>query len=556
MAILPAAILEKMRPKEFFDSDKNEYFKFLEQMLVQMQDQTGVSEGVVEGVPSTVGIIDPLVMQFINQGTSFTGATYISTAVDRTNEGSEIISVTADCTITLRSDPDDGELVYISSQESEVSIASSIPIVGVADSIGLTHSSVVYRYHESSSQWIQLSLSKRPDRILKQVYSAADFDSPARDDVTYVVNGAIDMGSTSIVVGTGGLSIKGSAFKVSSLSSSEDSYTLLSGAAAGDIEMSDLSFTASGASSKVFGITDHDGNSAIDITKVNFNGCTSLGYIDGYRQLFGSILGVFGCGDGIEFIGSWAGGAKLTDLIVRGSGVDFYLFRAGAGLTFGSRVFTDTNIDCPLGVTSGVSDLSPSNFTGDNQLQMTGAQVTRAGFIDASDAFYFPNINESDSESYWRGNVGIKNTIIGGYWQLSTESATTINTAGVFEKLVGTTIYSSLQHFTQTADNSLIYDSSVEREVDVTAVVEIQDVAGNDVALKLRVWDDSDGSYVDYASITKTIVNLPGAGGFASYTLIDRVTVNQDDRIELWVANESDTTNVTMRLGSICRVKE
>ena len=557
-SVLPSALLEKMRPDAFNSPQYADYFKNLEQVLIQIQDQTGSTTGIASNIPDVVGVLSPLSAQALNaeEGDSFTNAEFIEVGADRTTQGNEIIDATANITVTLRGGPEDGEIVHINADNSRVVIDSPINIISITDQIGVSDSSACYRYHEKSNQWIQTSISKKQDKFVKQVYSASDFDNPARSDVAYVINGAIDLGSTQINYGSGGLTIKGSAFNTSFLVSNTDNYTMFNGTAGGNIDFKDVTFTTSGANSKVFGLADSAGNSALDLTRVNFVGCTSLGYIDAYRQLFVAVCALISCDDGLEFRGTWSGGARITDTIALFSGDNFKFFGAGSGLTFGSRFFTNANIQLPAAATSSVSDFSPSNFTQSNQFQMTGAQVTRGGVIDNDDPNYFPNISETDSECLWLGNTGINNTDIGGFWRVTTEIGTVIADTAVLYKLAGTTTYSNLDHFTQTTDNAFVFDSSIQTSVDLFASFELEGNNGDEIKVVVRVWDESAAAYVDFSEIIKPIVNYTDPSDRAIFTIVDRVKVSQNDRIELWVQNLTATNDVTLLNGAVCRIKE
>lgn len=554
-ANIPAAMLEKMRPAEFNSRGRFEYFRLLEQMLIQIQDQVGTSQGEVSGVPSVVGVLPPI--SAIN-GDSLD---FVSVSSNYQTYTSEIVECTASLSVTLNPEPDDGEQVYIycTSSDVEVLITSGIPVLGPSTTIGKVGMFTAYEYHLESNRWIQKTLSSKAARGIKIVYSADDFDTPVRSDVTYFVDGVVDLGSKQLIVGAGGLSIDGLGFGRSFLTSSANSYSMIESdsGGSGDIELRRISLTASGTGAKVLDVTDHDNNSAIDILSCNFISCTSIGSIDGYRQFFADVIAAFSCGDGIEFVGTWAGGAKLTNALVRGAGSNFIMFKAGTGLTFGSRFFTDLNIDLPNGTTSSISDFSPSNFAGSNQFQMNSARVTRNGASNVDDAFYFPNISHADSVSYWRSNSGIKNTRIGGIWVTSSETATTVSAASTYYKLAGTTTYSNMIHMSNTTDNAFVFDSDEQTQLDVFSSLDIIGTAGDEVSLKIRVWDDSSSSYVDYIEVTKPIVNYPASGSDrAVYTLVDEVILDENDRVEIWVANLTAARNVTMSNGSLCRVRE
>ena len=114
------------------------------------------------------------------------------------------------------------------------------------------------------------------------VTSRADFVAPLRSDVLYMIDGTIDMRDTQIFVPEGGISIAGlnGSRDVSQLVSTEDDYIMFvspDGGYSGDVVFESLTIQVTGAGSKVFDL-DNDGNgNALDLSKINFVSCTSLG---------------------------------------------------------------------------------------------------------------------------------------------------------------------------------------------------------------------------------------------------------------------------------------
>lgn len=545
---IPSAILDKMRPSDFAREPYLSYFRLLEQVLVQVQEQAGVVAGELSGQSSLAGISPALLAQRDSVG-------YVAASSNIETKHSVIVNCMADLSVTLNPQPDDGETVYIYNNNNDVDVVSTLPTIGPDGCMGGVSMMSAFRYNLDASAWISLSLSARHIRSEKVVYTASDFDIPARSDVTYVIDGVIDMGSQSIVVGAGGLSIRGVGFGTSLLTSSENNYTLFTSdfGGSGDIELRFFGMSLSGSNSSYFGVTDSSGLSAVEAGSINFSGGASLGYIDGYRQLFCEAVGIFGLSDGLEFRSAWSGGAKFTNLIVRSFGSSGTLFKAGSGLVFNSRFYCDGNIDLPAG-TSSVADFAPSNFAADDLLQMADSQITRAGAFNTQDVFYFPNTSAADLTSLWRGNAGLPNTLNGGFWLLTAEATTTIAVAGTKYKLAGTTTYSDLVHFTGAADNAYTMASSLADAFDVIGSVSINGTAGDLVTLYVRQWDDSASSYIDVIEITQEVTNYVGPDNRAQFNILTRANMSINDRIELWVS-VNNTNDVYMEIGSTTRIR-
>ena len=167
----------------------------------------------------------------------------------------------------------------------------------------------------------------------------------------YFIDGQVDMGSQSIEVPAGGLTLSGYNFDVSKLFSSSTSYSLFTSpvGGSGNLIFKDLAIEVTGASSKVYDITSDTGNEAVEIARVNYNNCTSLGSITNYRQGLETGTGRFGGKPELELIGVWSGGYFMDVSIVRALADGAYtLFKAGTGFAMASRFRSNANIDLPF----------------------------------------------------------------------------------------------------------------------------------------------------------------------------------------------------------------
>lgn len=122
-ANIPAAILEKMRPAEFSSRGRFEYFRLLEQMLIQIQDQIGTSQGEVSGVPSVVGVLPPISAIY---GDSLD---FVSVSSNYQTSGNEYVRVSNNATITLNPYPDDQETVIVQPVSDGITLVSG-PVIG------------------------------------------------------------------------------------------------------------------------------------------------------------------------------------------------------------------------------------------------------------------------------------------------------------------------------------------------------------------------------------------------------------------------------------------
>lgn len=507
---IPARILAKMRPLSLNTGREADYFKVLEDLLGQIQDQVGLESGELNSIELDQLKLDVAQLEVDVEQVEDEAA--LNTAGVATNAGN------------------------ISTNATNISTNTSNILTNTAN--------------------IAILLTKVFNSIVV-VRSASDFgviDSAK----TYYIDGQIDMGSTSISVPAGGITFGGFGFNISKLYSSENSYTMLTGATAGDVFVAGqgLTFEVTGTGSSVVGLTNGSGNSAVEFNFTNFENCTSIGYLDGYRQLLMRNVGLFGTADGLDMRNNWSGGARINDFIVRGFGSSGTIFKSGTGLSIGGRFSMEANIDLPSG-TSSVADFAPGDFVQDGSFQIQNSFITRNGVIDVEDANYFPNTNEGDVESSWLGNTGIPNTVIGGVWECTAESTTSISAASTYYKIAGTTTAANLDHMDQSGNNELRLITDQPQDIAVTGSIKIEQNAGfgDEITILTRVYRDASATYDDYRSVQAAIPNLTALDNVATITLIDRVTMDLNDRVELWISNESGTGDMTMKEGSFLQLR-
>jgi hypothetical protein len=311
----------------------------------------------------------------------------------------------------------------------------------------------------------------------------------------------------------------------------------------------DFAIEVTGTNSAVYDLVSDTGFKAVEISRINFNNCTSLGTLDNYRQGLETGTGRFGGTPNLILSGNWVGGYFIDTSIVRGltNGV-YSLFEEGTAFSMASRFRSNQNIDIPADVS--FFDFQPSNFVNPSTVQITNAIISRNGVFDAEDANIIPNMDKGDLVSSWNGNKGIQNTFKGGENRVTTEITTTISSTGVFVDLAGTYTASDLQHFDAPANGQLRHlgDSPIEYKVNVFGIID--GGSNNDVELKIVVWDDSASVFVDYKSVVRVINNLQGGRDVAYFNFTDKVLLNTDDYVKLMIANISGTSNVTAELDT------
>ena len=407
----------------------------------------------------------------------------------------------------------------------------------------------VLKYKTGAVAW--LNQDEEPDLSNRIVVTQASDFGVIDSTKEYFLDGLFDMGGVSIEVPSGGIYISGFNFNLSKLIDSTSSYTMFTSpvGGSGDVLFMDFAIEVTGTTSEVYDLVSDTGFEAVEISRINFNNCTSLGTLDNYRQGLETGTGRFGGTPNLIFSGTWVGGYFIDTSIVRGltNGV-YSLFEEGTAFSMASRFRSNQNIDIPADVS--FFDFQPSNFVNPSTVQITDAIISRNGVFDAEDTNIIPNMDKGDLVSSWNGNKGIQNTFEGGETRITTETTTTISSTGVFVDLAGTYTTSDLQHFDSPSNGQLKHlgDSPIEYKVNVFGII---DGGSNDeVVLKIVVWDDSASVFVDYKSVVRVINNLQGGRDVAYFNFTDNVLLNTNDYVKLMVANISDTSNVTAELDT------
>jgi len=401
----------------------------------------------------------------------------------------------------------------------------------------------------NGSKWV--NQDEGPDLSNRIIVTQASDFGVIDSTKEYFLDGIIDMGGVSIEVPSGGIYISGFNFNLSKLIDSTSSYTMFTSpvGGSGDVLFMDFAIEVTGTNSEVYDLVSDTGFKAVEISRINFNNCTSLGTLDNYRQGLETGTGRFGGTPNLILSGNWVGGYFIDTSIVRGltNGV-YSLFEEGTAFSMASRFRSNQNIDIPADVS--FFDFQPSNFVNPSTVQITNAIISRNGVFDAEDANIIPNMDKGDLVSSWNGNKGIQNTFKGGENRVTTEITTTISSAGVFVDLAGTYTASDLQHFDAPANGQLRHlgDSPIEYKVNVFGIID--GGSNDDVELKIVVWDDSASVFVDYKSVVRVINNLQGGRDVAYFNFTDKVLLNTDDYVKLMIANISGTSNVTAELDT------
>lgn len=386
---------------------------------------------------------------------------------------------------------------------------------------------------------------------MKIVSSSSDLFGDLSSDVLYFIDGRVDMGSSSIIVPAGGLSISGHSFDVSVLYSTEPNYTMFVSPAggSGSLLMKEVGISASGVGSKVYDISGKTSNEAFEMVRVYYTNCSSLGTVDTYRQGLESNTGRIGGTPTLTLKGTWSGGYRMATTLVRGldDAMNAPLFSAGAGFVMQSRFRTDTNTD--LGATASLNDFSETNFPNSSTLQYVNSQVTRNGAQNSDDVTLMPNINHTNLPCFFSGNQGVRNTFVGGRSTITTASTTTMPaTIGQKVDLNGVFTENDMQHFDSPSNGQLRHLGSDPREYTIFSNILLEGTANDEVKLYVTKWDDSLSSFVEVGGQQRTINNIAGNRDIGFFNLQVNVILDQNDYIKMQIANLTSSHDVTAEI--------
>lgn len=404
-----------------------------------------------------------------------------------------------------------------------------------------------------NENFTELYSSRLSGRVI--VSQASDLSGTLDSTKEYFIDGVVDMGSQSISVPAGGLSLTGYNFDVSQLVSTASGYTMFVSpvGGSGNVLGKDYGIDVSGAGSQVYDLTDATGFNAFEFARINYNNCASLGTIDGYRQGLEAGTGRFGGSPELTLSGTWLGGYFIDTSIVRSlDNAAYTLFKAGAGFSMASRFRSNQNIDLPA--LASFFDFSASNFVNPSTVQLEGCIITRNGVFDASDTNLTPNLSASELVSAWAGNNGLNNTFVGGEALITTEVATVIAAPATFVDLAGTYAAGDLQHFDVPANGQLRHKGTSPREFALAGQLVLESTANNDISLKVVIFRDATTSFEDAKTQTRVINNLVGGRNVAYFVLSDNITLDTNDYVKLQVANVGASNNITAELDSFFMV--
>jgi len=161
---------------------------------------------------------------------------------------------------------------------------------------------------------------------------------------------------------------------------------------------------------------------------------------------------------------------------------------------------------------------------------------------------YLSGVDYTDNKTRFVNSKGIENTAeIGNYYMTNNATATTISATNTPTKALGTTTANAInQKFTHT-DNRLTYVGALIRDFQVTATVSLSSGNNNLVG----VYVAKNGVVIPSSEMYSTTSSGGKAESITCQTILE---LNQNDYVEIWVENNTATTNITTEyLNVICK---
>ena len=374
----------------------------------------------------------------------------------------------------------------------------------------------------------------------------------------YFIDGIVDIAGVGIEVPSGGINIKGFDFDVSQIVCSDVGTTLFTSpvGGSGNVLLADFAIEVSGAGSQVWDIVGDTGLEAIEMLRINYNNCTSLGTIDTYRQGLETGTGRFGGEPTLTLEGTWIGGFRITTSIVRSlaAGMTTPLFKAGLAFVMQSRFLSDINCDLPT--SAAFFDFAPVNFPNPSTLQMQGSIMSRNGVINSGDSNLTPNISRADLPSNWSNNIGLRNTFEGGRLLVSSEALTTVAAGSTWYTLNAIWTAGNLEHFDSPAVGQLRHLGNSPQEFKCIINFVIESIADNEIGIRLRKWDNSTSSFIEFNERVRQVNNLTGGRDVAIFNFSFNVNLDQNDYVYFQVRNNNGNNDLTLELNSDYTIEE
>lgn len=283
---------------------------------------------------------------------------------------------------------------------------------------------------------------------------------------------------------------------------------------------------------------DATGNAdqALDWYGVNFTDCGAVGLIKNYGNFVISSTAFLNSG-GLTFDGT-IGTIAISDTLLSGSfGVDLITFASTLQVTRRFRQAFSSVI--PVGAAAAAYRVEAGAIIPDE-----GFILIECNFTAAAGSTIIDGLGSvaSSNTILAKGCVGIPNTSVNGqmYMQGNT-TATVIGASGTFVKIAGVTTPSADNAKYTHANNRLTNDAVRTRKYLIQASLSF--LSGNNQECEFGFFDSVLGAIREPSKTRSTTRSTGKAENISMMCVVEHV---QGDYIEIWCANLSATTNITV----------
>ena len=383
-------------------------------------------------------------------------------------------------------------------------------------------------YYWNSSAWVLINSSMNSRNNFVLVKSVSDFPAPVAGvitlaaGVTYEINGTITLTSS---INLNSAWIRGVDAVNDKLVYTPASGSLFAGANGGDLR--NITLSAPNAGGSVFNLNAGGANRNLIMENLYILGCNNVGTIAGFGgTVFMQTVAYFANTNGITFTNDtnivilntlWDKGN--SNIYERFTGTFSSILKTGGAMqTLTGNTATAINVSGITGI--GAGELKNVVFLG------TGTYVNGS----------FSNRWEVESN----GLTTEKDDVASGNIYISTSGSTTFSTLNAPVKIVGTTTAANLFRVTVSGNNRLSYAGKKTRRFQVICSLSVLSSVTN-------------RNYLFYVAKngvilpeSRQLLELPFSVDRGSVTISCTVSMATNDYVEIWVANSTDNSSVTI----------
>lgn len=344
------------------------------------------------------------------------------------------------------------------------------------------------------------------------------------------------------------ITLKGISQGNNKISTTQDNSDLIT-VTNGNLFVIQLELEASGLNSQAI-VMNGTSNESLDMQYVEFSSGTKFGTLTDIRQGFWTNGFSFGAREGFTLDGSFGGFTLFESRIINCGN---FILGAGASLSIEN---VRSNVNATVAAGSFAFDFDFEDFTADGGYLIQGGRFDGDGEMLApfTDGLADRAEAEKSTRSFMRDNSGDKgkNTRPGIAYGITAEILTPL-TVNVPSRLLGTATYSKQEHWSDQNDNVLTYIDQISADFTLFYSLLIDGGPNDVVRVDIRKYDDlvTTTDFTVIGSVRRSIPNSQGGLDVANFIIpVPDIKVNFEERVEIWVTNETDGTDVTLKIGS------